>query len=705
MKMNSMRILAATVVVVAMQVRADVNWKLTLQRENTVDGFMTISSLGQACTATKTADGADRYVYESITDGRATYRVKLTIDLERTPAGLKMGGAISNDEPGWLVTALEGPVLGSFPARPFTTRIYLPYGTGQRINSVPSGVGLKTSRWNEDMANGSVYSFRTERYPGHFMTMSYMAMDSDDGEYAYYGYHDRQHRAMHFKVVYTIEKHLIDVWPVSEFFVHTGETYTLGEMEFRRGKGDWHAASRYYRAKYDEIHGRDFIAFNKAPRWVRGISGWLLTICKQQNGEIIYPYGDFDKVCDHAEKTGCNLVSFYGWTVGGHDHLYPEYTPCPKMGGEEGMKKAIETIHRRGMKTYIYLNGQLMQKDATEFWRKKGREIAILNRDGTNYTQHHHKYFERDPYSFPLACLHSREWRDHMLKLAKYIHSLGADGVMYDQIGNNCPIPCYDPRHGHPVPAFTFESERPSYLKEIADEMKKIDPNFIVLSEGITDTLFDSVEFFHACAPGTSHVRPGDFAKRRSAYEDVFPEFLRYTFPEYVISDREATPIKDRTMANFAVAFGFRHDIEIRYGYDRVYCDTGRLPTPEDYKGISAPSNVEKMNCGTYEEQTGYLRRVNEFQRKFGEYLLYGKFVDTDGFAFESDNRDGLVVNRWIGEKGGSAVLVWNAGAKPCHVSISGLGECISAEDPERGTVGCNDGIPPESLRLYRFGR
>lgn len=700
---SALMVVMALLVVSAVAVEP--SWKLTLQRENTVDGFMTISSEGQTAVRTTAPSGAERYVYETITDGRTTYKVRLMIDLERTPGGLKLNGSVANSEEGWLVTALEGPVIGAFPARPFATRIYLPYGTGQRINSVPSGVGLKTSRWNEDMANGSVYSFRTERYPGHFMTMSYMALDSDDGEYAYVGYHDRQHRAMHFKVVYTIEKHLIDVWPVSEFFVHSGETYALGEMEFLRGKGDWHRAARHYRAKYEELHGKDFIAFNRAPRWVRGISGWLLTILKQQNGEIIYPYGDIDKVCDYAEKTGMNLVSFYGWTVGGHDHLYPEYVPCPEMGGEEGLRKAIETIHKRGLKTYIYLNGQLMQKDATRFWEEKGKDIAILNRDGTNYTQHHHKYFERDPYSFPLACLHSRAWRDHMLGLAKYIHSLGADGVMYDQIGNNCPIACYDPRHGHPVPAFTFESERPSYLKEIADAMKKIDPNFIVLSEGITDTLFDSVEFFHACAPGTSHVNPGDFAKRGVAYEDVFPEMLRYTFPEYVISDREATPIKDRTMSNFAVAFGFRHDIEIRYGYDRVYCDTGKLPTAADYKGISAPSNIEKMNRGSYEEQTSYLRKINEFQRKFGEYLLYGKFVDSDGFNVTSDGLGELVVNRWLGEKGGSAVLVWNAGSKPQRVVISGLGDVVAADDPENGPVSPSSLVPPESIRLYRFGR
>ena len=68
---SALMVVMALLVVSAVAVEP--SWKLTLQRENTVDGFMTISSEGQTAVRTTAPSGAERYVYETITDGRTTY--------------------------------------------------------------------------------------------------------------------------------------------------------------------------------------------------------------------------------------------------------------------------------------------------------------------------------------------------------------------------------------------------------------------------------------------------------------------------------------------------------------------------------------------------------------------------------------------------------------------------------------------------------
>jgi hypothetical protein len=99
------------------------------------------------------------------------------------------------------------------------------------------------------------------------------------------------------------------------------------------------------------------------------------------------------------------MIGLFGWAHGGHDHLYPDYHPCPAMGGAEALKRGLQEARRRGKRTIIYANGQL--REATEFWRTVGRDIAITQRDGTTYQHTYHKYGNIPVYRFDLGCLHA----------------------------------------------------------------------------------------------------------------------------------------------------------------------------------------------------------------------------------------------------------------------------------------------------------
>lgn len=45
----------------------------------------------------------------------------------------------------------------------------------------------------------------------------------------------------------------------------------------------------------------------------------------------------------------------------------------------------------------------------------------------------------------------------------------------------------YGEGHGHPVPSMVHEVERPVFLKRIADHLRRINPEFIVMTEGLYD--------------------------------------------------------------------------------------------------------------------------------------------------------------------------------------------------------------------------
>ncbi len=60
-----------------------------------------------------------------------------------------------------------------------------------------------------------------------------------------------------------------------------------------------------------------------------------------------------------SEYIGTNNILHLFAYNGSHDANYPEYFPSPQLGGMEGMKKAIENVHREKQLVSIYMNARL----------------------------------------------------------------------------------------------------------------------------------------------------------------------------------------------------------------------------------------------------------------------------------------------------------------------------------------------------------
>ncbi len=636
--------------------------------------------------------------YPKLISGSRVWDIALTLNIEKSAGGFTVSGKIRNDAKTWRVTGFSMPefCLSEIKCKGDNANLYVPDGLGLKMCEFPSENGELPKRWHKTN-DKTVFDYTTRLYPSCHLTMPWVTLVDGKGGY-YIATHDEKAHAKRFKFTYSSVDDLLKVRIVHNFFLPAGSEKILPPSVCRKFKGTWHQASKIHRKWYDTVHK----IRARAPDWSKTLSGWLLVIMKQQNEQIFWPYADIDKICDYADRTGLDWIGLFGWTVGGHDHLYPEYNADPAMGGAEELKKGIKIARSRGKRVIMYANGQLQQKDATEFWKHTGERIAIRRKNGSLELQHYHKYSDIPRYDFALGCFHAVEWYEQMLTLAKQANDFGADGILFDQLGMFEPFPCYGENHGHPVPYMTYDAERPLFIRNIANEMHRINPDFAVMTEGLHDTVLDSIDCFHGCETGTyPHVLAG--VKKRAADPKsggAFPELVKYTFPELVTTTRVPAPVSTREMVNYTALYGFRHDIELRYAPDRLYAENGKMPERKDYGTVRDIPGDEIVRAAPPEVQVPYMKAVNDFQRRFGRFFIDGKFVDTDGFIFTGE---GCLAKRFIAKDGSSAVCVWNYGDKAADVKISGLGEAKEIAEPEAGIVSGAKPLEQNSIRIYCF--
>ena len=620
--------------------------------------------------------------------------VEVALDAVETSDGWTVTGRVTNNGKG-RVTAFEGPVFEGIPVDKNRSGFYVADGFGRRVSSFAAAAGPKRPSGWKPVGEGE-YKYETANYPGHGLTMPWVALD-DGKSGVSVSVLDPVAHTKRFTLRYRPGQDKAAIAPVHPIFLEPGQAWTLPKVAFARYAGDWHVAARKYRAWYDTVR-----KIGDFPAWTKRVNGWLLVILKQQNEEIFWPYGDFGKLADYADKLGLDMIGLFGWTVGGHDHLYPDYAPCPKMGGREALVKGIKLLQKRGKRVCIYANGQLQQVGATEFWNQYGKDIALVKKDGSLVIQNYHKYSDIPRYDFALGCLHAAPWHERMRMLARQANDLGADALLYDQLGIFSPFACYGKGHGHPTPAWSYEAERPAFIRSIADEMRRINPDFAIMTEGLHDSIFDTVAFFHGCSCGTYRPACTSLVKARLGEKNPgceWPELVKYTFPEFASTVRVPTPIVDRPMLNYTLAFGFRHDVELRYGPDRVYAETGKVTS--DYGTVKSPPSRTLLASAPQAKLAAYMKAACDFQHANADLLLEGRFVDTDGFSFKGK---GCLAKRFEGTNG-SGVLVWNMGKKPVDVTIAGLGAPTAVTEPEAGAVSADRSLAADTLRLYRFAK
>jgi hypothetical protein len=342
-----------------------------------------------------------------------------------------------------------------------------------------------------------------------------------------------------------------------------------------------------------------------------------------------------------------------------------------------------------------------LEERGTAFWTTTGQHLAVTRRDGDTEQEFWHKYANTPGYHFDIGCHATEGWRERMLSLARQANDLGADGILYDQLGMRAPTACYAADHGHPVPFMSYEEDRKELLRQIVDRMRKVNPDFIVMTEGFHDAILDSIACFHGCVHGAFQESAPSIAHRlesRVPADGLFPEMMRYIYPEVASTIRFPSPLVDRPMVNYTLAYGLRYEIESRYTPDRDYLLTGRIPLADDYGLVLAKPAIDLVRTLPREETAAYQRNAAEFQKKHADLLMTGRFVDTDGFTFSGDM---AVLAKGFANGQTFGVLLWNTSDKPAVVAANvPNAELVSASEPGKEKTEAFGALAPQSVRL-----
>ena len=626
--------------------------------------------------------------------------INLVFTYRKSGKTLEITPTVENNEDGFVALSLCGPFVDSLEIDVKAADLLIPNGPGVRYNMSKAKADNFWKYSKEKDCLISVWN-----YPTEWCNMQWTEFTGKDGN-LYVASHDPEFRWKKFNFHHYPETGRTAFAFQHQFTCFPGEAYVCPTTIIEHKDGDWKEGAKTYREWFRSVKN-----LSEKPQWISRASGWLLAILKQQNDQIFWNYHEVgNELLDIADARGIDIIGLFGWTVGGHDRFYPEYTPCPKMGGEEVLRESIAKIHARGKKVVIYFNGQLIDQDGTKFWPDTGKFITSVRPDGTYYAEKWWKYADIPPRIHGVACLHSQVWWAKLLSLAKQAHELGADGVLYDQLANNrSPEYCYGEGHGHQIPAIGRTGTTIKMLDYLNTEMRKVDPEFLIMVEGVTDNQISGVSMFHgnskvnrACGGSTETLRTAYAAEDREFYS-VFPDMLHYTLPEADFTMRCPTPASTHTSLNFSTLFGYKHEIETRYEPDKRYLIENRIPPQAEYDIVRG----SKPKYTTLSEQdpaevVAYSRAVLDFRKKYAEILYDGDFSSDDGFTLSADSRQVIARSFISGNRMG--VVVWNMSAdtpETFAVTPASGWTLVDTVAPEGTPV--DGALPAEHIRMLIF--
>lgn len=448
-------------------------------------------------------------------------------------------------------------------------------------------------------------------------------------------------------------------------FVKPGETWVCPSYLLWPYRGSWMEAAREY-ADWASTWRKPV----KPKEWTRRMNGYFLVINKQQFGDEIWPYDTIPWLYDYAAARGFDTLGLFGWYHTGHDNNYPDLDVSPTMGGDGQLKAGIRAIQEKGGHVTLYCQGHLMDVNS-DYYKKTGHRLEGKTRWGTPYYEFYDKfcrsdylhYFSRK--AFSTVCPSCPEWHELMAGKADWIHSSGADGILYDQIGGMPPYPCFDESHPHKngKPSLSHTQGRIALHRRIREQVDSYE-NFAYMTEHVTDVHSQFLDCLHGIGSQPGPKETGTPAPGIR----MMPELFRYTFPETLITIRNPLPYVTRRFANYALTYGFKLEMELRYQTDRDLIEADERP-----------------------EDREYVTAVSALRRCFEDTLLTGRFLAQEGLT--RDMPDTVKSTVFIAENGRKAVVLWNDGNQASKIRLMLAGTNLNAWCC---TDGEGTGIPEE---------
>ncbi len=541
---------------------------------------------------------------KNIFEGKAVkLGVKISVSLDDD--NVKWSIELSNDEPGCIIRDLLFPVIHDLQL-PEKQELIYPFTGGQKFKDIKSHIKKQHSYWK---GKDHIFIQWKHEYPRRAATNCFTFAGAEDGLYC--GLHtNNNEETVHAFRMYG------DTLDIS-FGRYPGcgcrETWSLDGYVISPYNGCWHVPAKKYRSWLDSPEC-EWFELHEIPEWVRKMPGWQRIIMKHQYGEIHYKYIDMPEMREDGQQAGIDTLFMFGWQKGGHDNNYPDYTPDPELGTEEQLKVGVKDFTEHNGQVILYSNGQLIDLNS-DFYKKCGPEVTIKDfngnarRDAYLFSSTGHFYGNIANRSFEHGCPWSKKWEEVLAGVVDTAAAYGCQSAFFDQLGIG-PMPCCDPNHGHPVPAFGGGAQRGQQIKRLRKRARSHSPEMAIGVEIITDVTACQADYVHSLSGFCKAMNDWEKTGEKPEHE-FFIDWFRYIFPEIIISDREIRDDSDiERRVNHTVLKGLRNDVEI------YRCRKTIAETPH------------------YQE---YLGKISHLRKKYSDLLLEGRYCDTENFIIDNE--------------------------------------------------------------------
>ena len=534
--------------------------------------------------------------YDKFTVRGKPFAARLTLTISVDAEGpVRFAAELGNDEPHTIVRELQYPLVGDV-RRVAGSELLTTHACGERHKDP---IALVNASNTTMPYMGRNWQFRQLhlKYPELTAANCFALFAEKEG--LYFGCHDVSHRdTWHGLRTYPdangdftrLEAGLYKFPQTTAGSVWKDDTHVVYPYA-----GTWHVTADTYR-RWANTWWRQ----RKVPSWVRAMPGWQRVIFRHQYGVTYYTPTDINgKIRAAGAPAGLNALLAFGWWKAGMDNGYPDsYFECePSYGGDAAWKREIAAFRAQGGRFIQYFNGKLIDL-ASDFWKSgKGKEVCYRDNLGEVFTEH---YRFRGPGTFTghwnsrlftVADQRRDEWRAIQRKYVDRALEFGADAVFFDQMGYAEESCNWDTSGEFPIPCQSVIADKAESLRRVHDYLD---------TKGMPDVALGTELFADVCA---QHV---DFVHNiyGSGRPSFFMDWIRYAFPEVVLSDREIrddTDIPRRLNLNLLV--GLRSDVEIY----RCQGLVSMTPTYQAYLGkVNRLRRDHPVLLATYRDTLGF---------------------------------------------------------------------------------------------------
>ncbi len=372
-----------------------------------------------------------------------------------------------------------------------------------------------------------------------------------------------------------------------------GERWTSQPVVIMPHKGDWHTGADRYSAFYHED-----LKLAEPPAWMNDFTGWTEILGKTYLGEVFHDFAACaDEVARDSEVTGFNLVFYYGHTTLGAEGADFDNAPAPDLGGEDGFRRMLDTLHARGVHVMLLDHvHRFVNRDLPEYRRLGLEQYAVLDEEGHLRTNRWWKEtflscrrLEGPTPVWVEMCPLCPPWRQYYLEHVEKMAARGVDGLELDCFDSTA---CFNPAHDHAPGASTLDA-RIDLVRTARKLAKDINPEFAIIGETMLPEAREVLDGYYSCRFGHENGR---------IYCYLFPEIRQQTV-------RTGNDAYDQV--NKALMLGLSPNTEI-WG-------------------------LRKTTLAACPELARYIGTLNRFRRKHAPILLHGTFRDTLGATVKGD--------------------------------------------------------------------